>query len=260
MSIQDVEIANDPMIYNPAILATAEANTARVMNLPKPGFYKIRVLEAAWRTNRDGERILNFDPATETNRYPQIAIERIEILEPEEFAGRFYVQDSTVMTSPYRWNDRNGNPLQIGTEDDGRAIYMNSCGHVDMLRAFSESEDIGTHFDKLWDTALNTIMQGTPFVCRLGYFAKDKERAMSEIEKATDLNGGEELSKAAKGQHWKNATFKLPDFKDGNGGYHTQLTTSYGAVMDAKLKLGKPVPVSDADNKELGPYQNKRKG
>ena len=259
MSIQDVEIANDPMIYNPAILATAEANTARVMNLPEPGFYKIRVLQAEWRTNREGEKLLNVNPDTSERYYPQIAVERIEILEPEDCAGRFYVQDSSIMTSPYTWTDRNGNRLEIGTEDDGQPIYLKSCGHVDMLRALSESEGIGAHFDELWDTALNTLKEGTPFVCRLSYFAKDKERALDEIEKATALNGGEPLTKIAKNQCWKSATYKLSDFKDGNGGYNTQFTTSYGATMDAKLKLGKPVPASEADNQVLGPYQNKTK-
>lgn len=247
MSIQSVEFTDDTFTYNPKDWAAISRSL-----LPKPGIYKIRVLQSKWKTRADGTQIRARNASGEPY-YPFIAIDRIEILEPEEDAASFYVRDSDVLTVPTQAKNRNGQPIQVGVTEDGTPKMLMTAGHIEMMRALSESDGAGEDFDSLWEPVLTMLQEGMPFMANLGYTATDKEWAQSEIERQ-ELAKGTALDKTEKTTIWNAARYSTKSFKNGSGEYLTEFRADSGNVISANLRVGRVIPAAKQEKQVLGPY------
>lgn len=224
MSLQNSTFANDTFTYNPADYVDAGATI-----LPLPGIYRMRVTSLGRRKDREtGAEVLR-------DGWPTLVLNRIEIIEPLDEAGAFALFEE-IGTKPY---------LRKG---QGRDVPASR--HMDLLRAIDVDAQVSDFMEGV--TEVERLLQGgATFVAPLGYKAQDTAWAKAQIEQA---GGKERMDPRDYNKVWNDAKLSTKDFKNPNGGYRTQAMGRSGAMLDAKLTLGKFIPSSTADAVELGAF------
>ncbi len=127
---------------------------------PKSGFYRLLITEATIPTNTAGEALLADD------KYPQIKINKVQIVEPASAEGRELYLFQNFSYRPYR-NSTSNRLADLIRAHDRSLTWSDS---TDGLRRLGE-----------------TIESGRTFVAKIDWVAKDRDYYNEERER----NGGD---------------------------------------------------------------------
>lgn len=197
----------------------------------EPGNYRFRVVEASRRKDKDGQPIND-------NGYPQFQVSKLEIVEPEELAGRFIYPFKSYSLKPVAGGKRQG-----------------SVPAVDLLRGFDDTLTYSSGKEVLQLLA-EQIESGKTFVASTNWTAKDSQFIKDAIEEAGgDLDG---MGEEEKRELFKKAIFRgqkaFP--KTPNGGYLPEVVGPSGDTLEARIDLTRIYPASK-EVKKMGPFKKR---
>lgn len=184
---------------------------------PKAGFYKFRIVDANLPMTADGAPLLADD------KYPQVKVNTVAIIEPEEHATPLLYLFQNFSYRPYP--DSKSNKV------------------ADLIRAHDRSLTWSDSTDGL-RRLLETIESGGTFVAKLDWIAKDRDFYLAERER----NGGD-----YKSVPWKTWVLQGAKHfpKDDRGEPIPLWEGPSGNNIEARAELKSLIP-SDKDTK-LGP-------
>lgn len=235
-SMTDVTYHNDAFEYDPDLYSNYEAPTGnKDPELVQPGLYRVRVLSGGQKCKRDGTPIEITDKKT-GEKCPILVINRIELLEPEEFSGMSYGVFTDVFTTNLEVRDRvTGEPVPGKWIVDGFRVLA-AIDRGLMTPSYDENvKELRRQLAELKPT----------LTVRLAYEGFD-----TDFYKAQTGQGVPDK------QARKSATVKSQAFKNSDGSYRHQTPGPSGADVRAKLVIKEFIP--DGAPVELGPFRSRR--
>lgn len=197
----------------------------------EPGNYRFQVVDAKQPTNQDGEPI-------QDNGYPQLSLDRLIIVEPEEFKGREIYPFQKYSTRPIQGGKRKG-----------------AVPAVDLLRGFDDQLTFkGTK--ELLTLIAEKSTNGGSFIASTNWLAKDSEY----IKEQLDANGGfENMDDEDRKKLFNTAIFRgQKKFPLKNGVRVPEVVGPSGDTLAARVSLTRIYPASK-EVKKMGPFKKATK-
>lgn len=198
----------------------------------QPGNFRVRVEEAGRRKNQDGDPI-------DDNGYPQLVVNKVTVVEPEEFAGRELYPFKSYSLRPVQSGQRKG-----------------SIPAVDLLRGFDDTLTF-TNGRELLNLLGEQISNGGTFIVRTNWIAKDTEAIKEAIEAA----GGDlqDMDEDERKELFKATIFRgQKRFPKQNGFYVPEVTGPSGDVLPARVDFQRIYP-SSKEVKKMGVSKRQEK-
>lgn len=196
-----------------------------------PGAFRLRVDEGGLRRNEAGDLILDHG-------YPQVQLNKLTVVEPEEFAGKVIYPFQTYSLKPVAGGNRKG-----------------SIPVVDLLRGFDDRLTFASGKEAI-QLLTEQIAEGKTFIGGTNWIAKDSEAIKAFI----DENGGDldDVDQEEKKKFFASAIIRgqkrFP--KDGNGGYVPEIEGPSKDMLQARVSITRVYP-SSKEVKKLGPFGKK---
>ncbi len=212
-----------------ADVTLADASTYSDQTNPAPlapGSYRVRVEEGGLRKTKDGELILD-------NGYPQVQINKLTVVEPEEFAGKVLFPFKNYSLRPVQGGARKG------------AVPV-----VDLLRGFDDSLTFVNGKEAI-QQLVEQIASGATLVVGTNWIAKDSAAIKDFIEENNgDLNG---VDQKVKSDFFNSAIIRgQKRFPKVNGVFVPEIAGPSGDVLEARVDITRIYP-SSKTAKKLGP-------
>lgn len=195
-----------------------------------PGAYRLRVEEGGLRKNADGELILD-------GGYPQVQINKLTVVEPEEFKDKVIYPFQNYSLKPVAGGNRKG-----------------SIPVVDLLRGFDDTLTFASGKEAI-QLLVEQIANGNTFVGGTNWVAKDSEAIKAFIEE----NGGslDDVSAEEKKTFFNKAIIRgQKRFPKVNGFFVPEVEGPSGDSLQARVAITRVYP-SSKEVKKLGPYGKK---
>lgn len=222
-----------------ADVSLADANEYQDQTGPAPlapGAFRLRVEEGGLRKDASGELILD-------KGYPQVQLNKLTVVEPEEFKDKVIYPFQNYSLKPVTGGNRKGSvPL------------------VDLLRGFDDKLTFASGKEAI-QLLVEQIAEGNTFIASTNWIAKDSEAIKSYL----DENGGnlDDVDAKDKQTFFNSAIIRgqkrFP--KDGNGGFIPEIEGPSGDVLQARVSLTRIYPssveVGGKTLKKLGPFGKK---
>lgn len=197
-----------------------------------PGNWRFRVDEGGLRRDADGELILDND-------YPQVQLNKLTIVEPEEFKGREIYPFQSYSLKPVASGNRKG-----------------SVPVVDLLRGFDDTLTFASGKEAL-QLLVEQITNGNTFRASTNWVAKDSEA----IKEAIEENGGDlsAMDPEERREMFKRTIIRgQKKFPKVGGQFVPEIEFASGNVGQAKVVLTRVYPSSKDEKKvKLGPFGKK---
>lgn len=197
----------------------------------QPGAFRFRVEEGGLRRDSNEELVLD-------KGYPQVQINKLTVVEPEELAGKVVFPFKNYSLKPVTGGNRKG-----------------SVPIVDLLRGFNDSLTFASGKEAI-QLLVEQIASGNTFVGSTNWIAKDAEAIKSFIEE----NGGDldDVDAEDKKKFFSAAIIRgqkrFP--KDANGGFVPEITGPSGDTLQARVDITRVYPSSNPP-KKLGLFGKK---
>jgi hypothetical protein len=195
-----------------------------------PGAFRLRVEEGGLRKDSEGNLILD-------KGYPQVQLNKLTVVEPEEFAGKVIFPFQNYSLKPVTGGNRKG-----------------SIPVVDLLRGFDDTLTFASGKEAI-QLLVEQIAQGNTFVGGTNWIAKDSEAIKTFIEE----NGGDldDVDAEEKKKFFNAAIIRgQKRFPKVNGFYVPEIEGPSGDVLQARVSITRVYP-SSKEVKKLGPYGKK---
>lgn len=192
-----------------------------------PGAYRLRVEEGGLRKDSNGELIMD-------GGYPQVQLNKLTVVEPEEFKDKVIYPFKTYSLKPVAGGQRKG-----------------SIPVVDLLRGFDDTLTFASGKEAI-QLLVEQISQGNTFVAGTNWIAKDSEAIKAFIEE----NGGDlaDVDADEKRKFFNSAIIRSQKkFPKVNNVYVPEITGPSGDVLQARVDLTRIYP-SSKEVKKLGPF------
>lgn len=235
-SIADLPVVDDLNVPVSAEEYVDQANPAP----PKPGNYRLVVVKAAPRVNKEGKLVLADD------KYPTIVIEQAKIVEPVE-NERAFGAFTDVRTKPFERKNASGGAVPASDLQD-------------LLRGFDETTNF-EGFEHMKQLLQQHLDQNTPLLAQLAWTGYDKDYVEGEFAKA---GGKDNVSKEVANAIYAKARKSTKDFIV-NGVLQQSIVGPSGNTVEAKVKISRFFPSGTELGKgkdararariELGPFK-----
>jgi hypothetical protein len=182
----------------------------------KEGNYRLRVVKFSLDKKKDGT------PNLTDGLWPVINLERVEVVEPAEFAGRVAVSFERVYSKPFN----RGGGMANGLADLTRSM--------DQTRSYNNPRDGIAILDEL-------VQSGTTFRARIGWEGYDKDFYDQQV---SNLGGESMIDNAKRKELRKAATIKgMKSFPQHADGSHASVVTGKsGSTVTARARIASVYP------------------
>jgi hypothetical protein len=206
--------------------------------LPAPGQYRVKATAVGLAQKFDKTGPDEFVDANGVT-WPVLQVNRIDILEPVEYAQKGVTPFQKIKTRPFQVNGKGQTKVW-------------TAQHITALRSLDRSAVTGLTMQEAITEVNNRLKAGDPFVVNIGYVGTDSAWAKQQVEQ---LGGDPESQeyKDAKSDIWNRAKLFTKDFKNPDGTYRTETPGKTGDQIKARLSLTF-VATDKVDEAKLGPY------
>lgn len=232
IGITDLPVVDDLDVPVSADEYVDQANPAPV----KPGVYRLQVVKAQPRTNKDGSVLLVGE------KYPVIVLEQVKIVEPQESERQFGLfQD--VRTKPGKRKNATGGDVAVSDLQD-------------LLRSYAVTGFEG--FKHMTDLLQEYIAGNATFVAEIGWSGYDSAYVDAQFATLgiTDKAQRATVAKEVQNGIYNKARLRTKDFVI-NGVRQQSVVGPSGETINAKAVINRYYPAdSDFGGKvKLGPFK-----
>ena len=220
---------NDQFELDPIAYGLVDAPQAADAELPPPGFYMAQLTSAGLRLDRETKQ-----PKLDAQGNRVFRINRIQIMDPQEFAGSHAIfQDIYVQGRP----QMNWSVTPAVAYTDRPPVYQ-----IVKLLASIDTNLVTGSIEANVDEVERALPSKPVVAVKLVYEGMDMTNVENLVRSGT-----------AKNDAYKASRLYLKHFKNADGTYRPVTEGPSGALVEAKLKIDDFIPSSRVSTLRLGP-------